>query len=66
MASTAHTRGNSIRGVKPGRRGKRTPEGDPNPNQHIGSLWQDRVKRVGQPETGPGEVHVPRETEAAA
>jgi len=66
MASIAHTRGHSTRGVKPGRRGKRTPEGDRNPNQHIGSVWQDKVKTVGPPETGPGEVHVPRGTEAAA
>jgi len=66
MASTAHISGDSTWGVKPGRRGKRTPEGDRNPNQYIGSVWQDRVKTVGPPETGPGEMHVPRGTEAAA
>jgi len=66
MASTAHKRGRSTWGVKPDRRGKRTPEGDPNPNQQIGSVWQDRVKTVGPPETGPGEMHVPRGTEAAS
>ena len=45
---------------------KRTPEGDPNPNQHIGSVWQQGVKTVGPPETRPGEMHVPLGTEAAA
>jgi len=53
-------------GTRPSRRGKRTAEGDPNPNQHIGSVWQHRVKTVGPPETGPGAVHIPRGTEAAA
>jgi len=66
MASKAQTRGDSTRGVKPGRRGKRTPEGERNLNQHIGSVWQERVKTVGPLDTGPGEVHVPWGTEAAA
>jgi len=66
MAVTARVKGRTTRGIKPGRGGKRTPERDLNLNHYIGSVWQDRVKTVGPPETGPGEAHVLQGTEAPA